>query len=247
MTHAWTPARFKRGVITGADLNQEWMLKKWFESYQKHHDEPVLFIDFGMSACAKAWCQKRGLVTEIKAIPPQDLTPKPGIPEAIHLKRQVWFQKPYALLASPFTQSIWVDIDCLFIRPITPLFDLIHPLSSLSMRLELNVRAENEQALGLVPEGAPSYNTGVFAYAHGSPLLTEWVGQFALSWPHHLGDQDALSAFLQAKKVSVTPMPNGAHTIFPEKVSKETLIYHFASTEGKAYLLEEGLFSLLAN
>lgn len=51
-----------QGVITGCNQNHEWLLKGWWHHFSKHNTLPVAFVDFGMSASAKAWCEKKGQV-----------------------------------------------------------------------------------------------------------------------------------------------------------------------------------------
>ncbi len=51
------------GILTGCDQNQEWMLKWWWENYTACNQFPVTFVDFGMTASAKKWCEKHGTVT----------------------------------------------------------------------------------------------------------------------------------------------------------------------------------------
>lgn len=238
----------KRGVITGANVDQEWMLPKWFNSYTKVSDEPILFIDFGMSTSAKTWCEKRGTLINL---PSQEVAIDSAlgssIPTHILAKRHVWFQKPLALIASPFEQSIWVDLDCLFLAPLDPIFELLKQPNTLCMRQELAVRATSEQELGIVPKNAPSYNTGVLAYTKDHPLLKSLITNLRHASCHHLGDQDALSTAIYESQTRVTELEEGVHAIYPEPACQKTLIYHFASDEGKAALLEGRHFSYLAN
>jgi len=89
----------KKGVLTGCNAEQEWMLKWWWGNYSKQNNYPVTFCDFGMSLGARKWCETKGNVL------PFD--PKSISTDKNHLapwsdkvslstlnKRSVWFSNP---------------------------------------------------------------------------------------------------------------------------------------------------------
>src|SRR3569832_2184099 len=50
------------GVVVAADRGAEWLLSWWWGCYSKHHQQPVAFVDFGMSQEARKWCSERGIL-----------------------------------------------------------------------------------------------------------------------------------------------------------------------------------------
>lgn len=49
-------------IVVVCSKDKEWMLPWWWMHYHYHNSLPVTFIDQGMSAAAKQWCAKRGVV-----------------------------------------------------------------------------------------------------------------------------------------------------------------------------------------
>src|SRR5437868_5082609 len=106
------------GILVGCDKQQEWMLKWWWGHYSKHNSFPIAFIDFGMSEEAKSWCRQKGKLLPLTCpkdfVFPKTLIPKELIGEweksygeKIWHSREQWFRKPFALLQTPFRQTIW--------------------------------------------------------------------------------------------------------------------------------------------
>jgi hypothetical protein len=191
-----------KGILVGCDQHQEWMLQWWWTHYSRHNCYPVAFVDFGMSAEAKKWCQSKGHYIALDA-PKNFVFPKSLISQDLIEQwekvygrelwqgREKWFYKPFSLEQTPFDETIWVDLDCEITGPLAPLFQKIHVHSKMALSaLEVNRSTEEEV-----------YNSGVIAYHRSSPLLAI-IGQifpFAITTVF-LGDQDVLTFHHQHRK-----------------------------------------------
>ena len=226
-----------KGILIGCDQNQEWMLPWWWKHYSEHNNYPVAFVDFGMSAEAKKWCQSKGHWIDLDA-PKNFVFPKALIAsdlttewEKIYGKdlwqgREKWFYKPFALQQTPFDETIWVDLDCEITGSLAPLFHKIHVHSKMALALE------TEQTI---------YNSGVIVYHRTSPLLEQWTD---LAYRHNdwfLGDQDALTFIINQENIEVTELPSKYNWVIREGINFEAIILHWAGKWGKEVIRRQTL------
>lgn len=226
-----------KGILIGCDQNQQWMLPWWWKHYSQHNNYPVAFVDFGMSAEAKKWCQSKGHWISLDA-PKNFVFPKTLIAsdlstewEKIYGKdlwqeREKWFYKPFALAQTPFDETIWVDLDCEITGSLAPLFHKIHVHSKMALALE------SEQTI---------YNSGVIAYHRNSPLLQQWTD---LSYRHNdqfLGDQDVLTFIINQENIEVTELPSKYNWVVREGINFEAIILHWAGKWGKEVIRRQVL------
>lgn len=186
------------GIVVAADEKQEWLLPWWWERYAKHNRYPVLFVNFGMTWKAVAWCKERG-----KIAVPLALSPAAAIPrnkrkdwEKLHGKglwdrRAAWMKKPSAMLLAPFEKSIWLDLDCEVHGSLAPLFQI------LTFGVEIALSGD------FLWSGRDGYNSGVIAFRKGSSIFPLWLKR--LSEQAYLGDQDALTEILKERGVFTLP------------------------------------------
>jgi len=223
-----------QGILTGCDSHHEWMLKWWWNSYQKRNSYPVTFIDFGMTAAAKTWCETKGQVLSLNK---NTAGPPPNCASSFALiKRQTWLSKPQALQRTPYEQTIWIDIDAEVKKPLAPLFNLC-PEDTFALCPELFFREEAEKNAGLIPKEAKSFNTGVIVYPVNAPILSLWAA--AAKQTTALGDQDLLSRLIYEKKIDVSLLPPTFNRIHPAVGESHDVIYHYASQMGQSTLLEK--------
>ena len=175
------------GVITGADRQQEWMLPWWWDCYRKYNMLPVAFADFGMTEQACAWCRERGEVFRVEfpeecyvpksAIPPERIAIWESIyrPERLWISRKAWFMKPIAMLMSPFSRSVWIDLDCEVRGPLKDIFQQCECESGISEALEPEQSMEKQVRFGLLKPGQKLYNSGVVVYKKGALPIQEWA------------------------------------------------------------------------
>ena len=152
----------RRGILIGCDQSQEWMLPWWLSHFRACNRLPVAFIDYGMSPKAKAWCVENGYLISISA--PKDFVfPNGLIEERLWEKtsRSFCFSKPFALLQTPFDQTVWLDIGCEVLASLEPLF---RKLGCFSVAFARDSRGSE---LG--------YNSGVIVYSGKPPLLFDWA------------------------------------------------------------------------
>lgn len=229
-----------RGVVVGSDEKQEWLLSWWWENYRKNNSFPVAFADFGMSEAKKRWCKERGALLPIdtallhvsgrEAVDPLLVSQWETSVSPFWPHRSAWFKKPLALQATPFEESIWLDLDCEVLGSLEPIYAYLK--SGVSMAL---VKAKEERPYSI-------YNGGVIAFQKKAAVLQEWM-QLALAENHRfLGDQDALSYAIEHGKHPIAEMPPAYNWLMCRGVPVYALIRHWAAEWGKEYL-KERLFS----
>ncbi len=226
------------GVIVAADMSQEWLLPWWLESYQKHNSFPVAFIDLGMSFQGKKWCQSQGEHIPLRILP--DFVKEREEIDPAHIaswektyghwfwdSRAAWFQKPLACLKTPFERTLWIDLDCEVLAPLSPLF-------SYSTPDKIGIVRDQTKAGASSP--FPIYNSGVISFCRNSPLIAEWAQQSMELNHTFTGDQDVLSYLIEQKPHSIAEIPpiyNWSRTL-PE--NKEAAIVHWHGQHGKVVI-----------
>lgn len=153
------------GVMTGADAMQECLLPLWWDRYAENNGHPVAFADFGMSAKMRAWCGERGLVVNVPSLPGRDTR---------HCK-------PFAILASPFRRTIWLDADCEVRGDLSMTFPYAD--RGIGMTLDPHSRRCHH------PD---TFATDIVAVTHGEPAVEEWAKEILLN--DHSNDQEAINA-----------------------------------------------------
>lgn len=229
---ATSSPRLSRGVIVGADLTQEWLLPWWWERYRRHNTLPVFFVDFGMSQEGKAWCRERG---ELHALPLSDafvaerseISP-PLVEEMERVcgkqfwpSRTIWFKKPFACLLSPFSQGLWIDLDCEVCGCLDPLFSLSQGKLGM-VREAFDNRGANQQ-----------YNAGLILFPHGAQCITEWADRSVRENHLFRGDQDVLNALIQERNFPLVELPEIYNWSRLKKANPEAVVVHWHGPHGK--------------
>lgn len=230
-----------QGIVVGCDLHQQWLLPWWWKNYSSHNSDPVLFVDFGMSKEALAWCQERG---ECATLPSTDLplSLEKDVPsstkaaweerygEGVWMRRRAWFKKPSSLLLSPFSLGIWIDVDCQVRGNVGPIFN------SLIFGAEIALAKDRYEDADL--SGEVIYNSGVIAFRQEAAILLKWQEIALLHEKELPGDQEALSRAIFQNKPALVVLPpiyNWRRTYGP---NEEALIYHYSSGPGKIELMK---------
>ena len=200
----------QNGVVTGADAEQEWLLPWWYENFRRHNmDTDIAFADFGMSPIAKHWCSQRGVVFHVNC----------GA-------GQTWHKKPFALMASSFNRSVWIDADCEVRKDVYALFDYA------------------EQGLGLTKDPITrfcpqpgAWATGVIACSHGEPAIEEWCKEILLR--ESRGDQEALNAIRDRLSERLIEMPHEYQWLRLEGDSDQAAVMHWTGPDGKRVIARQ--------
>jgi hypothetical protein len=224
-----------RGVLIASDSFSEVCLPWCVHNYRFHNSLPIVFIDLGMSTKAQTWCKQYGQVISfhnpIKVAQKEEINIKiVDIWESRHLgvffwkARQKWFNKPFALLLTPFEYTLWLDIDCQVMGSIEPLFDLIQ-----SDPVGLALAKQDDQ-----------FNSGVIPYRYGIPLITKWAKECIEMNHIFLGDQDVLSYIIQKEKLKIPIVPPKYNwRSVNEGENPEAQILHWAGPTAKKYIGEQ--------
>ncbi len=187
------------GVIMATDRYRQFLLPFWWENFKKFNDYPVTIVDLGMSEAARQWCQERGEV--IKLSLPQYLFNKRQLMSNRYFIQQVrraWFQKPFAMLLSPYRRTLWLDMDCQVNGNLAPIFSYAENASQMALCYSIPKKPEDEI----------EYNSGVIAYLHGCPLIQEWARAIVEVEGDFKGDQNVLTKVIVEQKSPVTILPD---------------------------------------
>jgi hypothetical protein len=236
----------ERGILTGCDAAQEWLLPWWYRHLRAHSDDPVAFADFGMSEEARRWAAERGRVIDATQLP-FELQPVPlnrgvigfseaeelgwqGMERAVAHLRQAWFKKPLACVQFPFEQTVWLDLDCEVRGPLEPLFHVLW-LTQFDVAIAREpIRDPNPSSIlqrRLLP-GEETYNSGVIAFRRNAPLIRGWYERAARSSGEFTGDQDALSREIFLTRAPLYTLPDAYNYRSPAP-DPHAVIIHYAA------------------
>lgn len=230
-----------KGIICGADQEQEWLLPWWWSRLRDHNDHPVMFCDFGMSEKALQWCRERGEVIPIVFDTSQVALKEEVDPALVQLWencytstvwdfRHVWFKKPFAFLRSPFQRTLWLDLDCEVLGSIDPLFDMCSVESQLGIMREF--------ILTDLPRFHPRalYNSGVIVCEHGAPIIEKWAEGSVTMTHEFWGDEVLLSHLINTMGIYVNEIPGVFNWRVSQGININTIICHWIGGGGKVFI-----------
>lgn len=225
----------KRGIIVAASASQEWLLPWWWGHYERFNRFPVTFFDLGLSPEGKRWCEERGVRGEAPRLP-FSVARRDEV-EATLVKeweffygggfwegRPYFFYKPFLCLASPYEETLWLDLDC----------EVRCEVDRLFAHLE-----QREVALSLdwtlcQTLGRRVYNSGVVLFRKGAPLFTAWAEGAKRLHGQFYGDQELLSHLIEVRGEEVallSPLYQWSH--LQGAASPLAQIVHWHGKRGK--------------
>ncbi|MCB1109772.1 MAG: hypothetical protein KDK64_02235 [Chlamydiia bacterium] len=233
-----------KGVLTGCDHRQEYLLKWWWKNYSKHNDYPVTFCDFGMTPSARTWCQTKGNIVTQTTIPIQNLSEgiekAPWIDSLFPLMwnhREAWFQKAFVQTQSPYNQTIWLDLDCEVKKNLLPLYELTQVGDGFAIAHYLDYETKLARSRNLIREGVKGVQAGVFAHRKDSPVIPAWIEWCKAKYTHDFSDETCLSHLLHEKDFNIVYMSRNFNWTTIEQANAQALILHHASATRKRNLL----------
>lgn len=248
--HKLTHGVLTRGVLTGCNQTQEWMLPWWVACFKTSNPIcSVTFADFGLSKEARAWCEKRGNVlsfseeNESFQIVPFEKIPREKAAqyeeilgrEKLEAVRPPWFKKLFAFSKTPYQQTVWLDVDTQVLKPIDFLFSTCQNPAGVSIALDLNQWPKILKKFYL--PGEKSYNTGVVVFERNSSVIQESMQIARFQNEDFFTDQEVLSRvlFSQKKEFYLLPMIFNWSILspIPAFALKEIYILHYQSDFGK--------------
>lgn len=228
------------GVLVGCNASQEWLLSWWYMNYRMHNEFPITFVDFGdMSETAKEWCLRRGqlkslsiqienFVASLDNVPlEQAITWQWREDYDIEQARFAWFKKPFACLQSPFKRTIWMDLDCQVRKSITPIYDYCENDCGFAIAKEHPSQQEKHELDEIIKKGEVEYNSGVFVFKHGIPLIQEWAEMCLAQNSYLRGDQETLSLLIFNKKLHISTLPFEYNTRYHIQEENDPTIIHW--------------------
>lgn len=235
------------GVLLGCDHKQEWLLPWWWGHYAAHNAYPVAFANFGMSPQARAWCLERGECFSISSdhIPSGKRIPKTErqrwekrYGKGIWFCRSAWFQKPLALLHSPFEITLWLDLDCQVNGSLEPLFHCLNMGGEIGLVKEPDFIEAYEREQGFLLPKEVHYNSGVIIARKGADILNHWVYEATRNAASYAGDQQALCRAIFLHRPAVIELPSVYNWLRILGPNPQALIYHYTGGQGKIEILK---------
>ncbi len=231
-----------RGIIIGADKNQEDLLPWWWRCYSKYNHYPVVFADFGLSPKMVRWCKERGEVAPVKLdshaiYGPSRLSSKfvkrwAKEHGADYFQRRMeWFKKPFACQKSPFDLSLWLDVDCEVCQSLEPIFSSHDPSYDLAVVQAIGLRFSNRWRI---------YNSGVILFKKKAPFLFQWADLCLRHNKKYAGDDNVLSHLIRSGKVIPQELPSRFNWMMNLGFHPDILIAHWICPWGKAYIRKHG-------
>jgi hypothetical protein len=220
-----------KGILTGADQTQEWLLPWWWEHYHQHNDYPVIFADFGLSTHMKNWCKERGKCIAIPAIDvfiqdKEDVDPVQAnawesyYGDRFWSYRKSWFKKPLACLQTDYDLTLWIDLDCEIRGSLSPILQSCCSVSLCRERPQL-------------------YNSGVIAFRYGTSLIEEWARSTFHHNHQHRGDQDLLSWLIAHRSFVVEELPAIYNWLITNGDNPHAIINHWVGESAKNVLAHQ--------
>lgn len=93
------------GILVGSNARQEWLLSWWWENYRRHNNDPVSFVDFGLSAEKKEWCKERGRLISLR-MPPLFVKDRDEVDTALVEEWESRFPDLFGNLEKPGSKSL---------------------------------------------------------------------------------------------------------------------------------------------
>lgn len=215
--------RDEAGVMVGVPPGQSDLFAWWFEHYRRSNVYPLAVADFGMEKPERDIAASIGSVVRLDQMDCGSVTG--------------WFRKPLAIACSPFSQTIWLDVDVEVRGDLGVLFSLCAG-SRIGAGEDtfLNARA---RANGLfrkrLPVEAVLYDSGVLVIEKGSRVLNEWCAMTRRAQPGEFdGDNEILSLFLHRQPGLVRPISKQLHCMRCEGNRPGALVMHWTGQRGKA-------------
>jgi hypothetical protein len=204
------------GIIVGCDRNQEWLLAWWWSHYSAHNTRPVTFVNFGLTTEAIAWCKERGDLLDLTGLNSSEFIKEPEgqlrekwearYGKELWSERHAWFKKPFACLSSPYSETIWIDLDCEVKGNLSPLFQTLHLGFDLGLCPESESVQQLHHTLEFLRPGEVNYNSGVIVFRKGD-AIDFWVEQTVTCNDLFIGDQQSLSRSLFLRPCNLFSVP----------------------------------------
>lgn len=201
---ATEPPRGARGIVVGADEKQAWMLPWFVDNLRRSGCRlPLAITDFGLADQWRRRAREHALVFD------------PHGPASI----AGWHLKPFALLRSPWRDSLWLDLDCQVLSDPTEIID-----AGVSFGLTRDPHAKLSR-----PNG---WATGVVVARRSEPVVEAWARSVAAGT--HRGDQEALDALRDSVEPRTVELPRRYQRLrLDGPAHLDDVIYHWTGAKGK--------------
>jgi len=183
-----------------------------------------------MTEQARAWCQEHGTVSSLaipfSVAPPGKISPARRAQwESLYglgtwKARPSWFLKPFAMLQSPFDETLWLDLDCEAMKPLDPLFNVLQ-------NAEIALARENNGAM---------FNSGVVAFRKEAAMLKKWAALCKTKNHLFIGDQQVFSHLVKKDRAGFQELPAIYNWMAGRGFNPDALVMHWSNQWGKMFI-----------
>lgn len=238
-----------KGILIIADKNQEWILPWWWFNYSKLNTLEVSFVDLGMSKKARSWCKTKGRVLSFQKPPinlsketvSKDLQQKWELrAKSVWEKRKIWFLKPFALLQTPYDETIYMDLDCEVKTNLKALFSYCEHPSEFSAAYEMDIfQKYYQQEKEILPE-EKVINSGLIIYKKTCSFIKLFAEKAQTHHPKFWGDQNLFQRLIFENQIPFNPLPSQYNFLpHPKLDHTNASIVHWGGESGKARIQEQ--------
>ena len=235
------------GVLTGCDESYEWMLKWFWKHYSKTNTLPITFLDFGISKSARIWCEKRmhvipcrvsgTLEKDTLSFPLPNQWPKER--RELRLRqRKFWFTKICSLLKTPYSRSLWIDIDCKFLEKINDIFDLSDNPHGIALSIDPTALLAWKE-YGLLKPNAKGYLAGFILFKRNSSLIEKWVLGCQRKYSLEYSEQSLINSIIEEEGLDIPLVPKKYHWLNLDVIPEGVKIVHYHCISNKGLLINE--------
>jgi hypothetical protein len=224
-----------KGIIVASDKSQEHLLPFFYLNLRLCSNLPITFFDLGMSIIGREFCEKRGPVIAIDH----------SLSSCNDHTKIMWFKKPLAFYHTPYSITLWVDLDCKIRQPLDDLVNLKDHVW-LKIYEDPHAIAAHTRHKKKHPHYR-DFNSGVVVFRKNSPFILQWILKSAKKNSHVRGDQDILSLILIDHLTQVEPLTYRDNHLFTTHIDycfNQTRIIHYYGNSKK---ILESEYQLLKN
>lgn len=201
------------GVVIFSDRESEWLLPWFLGHFRRHHpDLPAVLFDFGISPEARKTAESRIEVLSFE--------PRHPFPTA-------WYHKPFVLADSPFSHTLFLDLDCEVRAPVDEL------LGWSAHGLVLGRDRHPMRAYRKLFRRDHFFNSGVVATARSNPVVGLWCEATLRLYRELRGDQEILNLVLLEHELPVVALPEHYHQLRLDGDHPDARIMHWTGPAGK--------------
>lgn len=202
------------GIVIFSTQESEWLIPWFLRNLRRHHsDLPVVLFETDLSTEVLATVE--AFKVQIRTYDPSHQFPHP------------WFHKPFVLQQSPFTRTVFLDLDCEIRTPIPELFQWCD--KGIVLGRDLHPMRQYRKLF----RNDFFFNSGVIGAQRGNPVIDLWCDATRKLFADLRGDQEILNLTLVEHEIPVIVTPDHYHQMRLDGEHPAAKIMHWTGPSGK--------------